>query len=249
MLKALFLDMDETLCDTTLANQQASIKMAELFESFYSKDNSQNTVNSADFTKQYLKGIYRDFSPKQKTEFLPINCESEFRRQLIHSLLRNAGIKNIDDEHITSLQNSFDQSRTQFFDFYPGIAELLTALRKQFCLVVITNGPEFSQITKIERVHLTNYVDHIIIGGQEPEQKPAKSIFDRALTLAHCKAEQAMHFGDSLTTDILGANNAGIRSVWIRHGQPNNKNICPDFTIEHPQDIPHFIRQHTQAAI
>ncbi|MEH6652034.1 MAG: hypothetical protein V7707_18585 [Motiliproteus sp.] len=56
--------------------------------------------------------------------------------------------------------------------------------------ILNTNGPEFSQIPKLEAVSLAEHVDHFIIGGQEPEQKPARSIFDKALTLANRTASE-----------------------------------------------------------
>ena len=102
----------------------------------------------------------------------------------------------------------------------PLFLRLLAEARKLFTLVVITNGPEFSQVPKVERVNLAEHVDHIIIGGQEPEEKPAPSIFYKALKLANCEAHEAVHVGDSLATGISGAHNSGITSVWIQHQQP-----------------------------
>lgn len=245
MVKALFLDLDETLCDTTGANNKALSVMASTFGELFG-----NSINAKELANQYRKGIYREFTAAQKEEFLPIENEESFRHQLIASILKEANIHNVTKEHVSTLQNAFDESRTRFFDFFPGIAELLTELRTQFTLVVITNGPEFSQATKVERVNLQGYVDHIIIGGQEPEQKPAISIFEKALKLSHCNKHEAIHFGDSLSADIKGANNAGIRSVWIRHEQENqHKDIVPDFVIEHPNDIPAFIKQNIQSSL
>lgn len=92
-------------------------------------------------------------------------------------------MNNICDETAQSLQDKFDTVRLKAFDFYPSIVEFLAEARKLFTLVVITNGPEFSQRPKVERVNLAEHVDHIIIGGQEPEDKPAPSIFNKALKL------------------------------------------------------------------
>ncbi len=92
---------------------------------------------------------------------------------------------------------------------------------------------------------LVEYVDHIIIGGQEPEQKPAASIFFKALELAGCEAHEAIHVGDSLAADIAGAHNSGITSVWIQHQQPLDAElgINPHHTLLHPDEIPEFIKE------
>jgi len=119
-------------------------------------------------------------------------------------------------------------------------------MRKRMTLVVITNGPEFSQVPKVERINLSQHVDHIIIGGQEKEQKPASSIFTKALKLAACENHEVLHIGDGLTPDIGGANASNIKSVWVRHHQSFDQTlgITPDYIIEHPEEIPKFIENH-----
>ena len=242
MLKALFLDMDETLCDTHSANEEAKRLMGQALRAQYGSEFDGQGVAGA-----YVAGIYRQWSERQRARYLPIieqQSEGAFRLQLIRDLLAEQGVNEVSDATAVALQENFDRDRLQAFHFYPGIAEFLAEARKLFTLVVITNGPEFSQIPKIEAVNLTEHVDHIIIGGQEPEQKPARSIFDKALKLANCKAHEAIHVGDSLAADIAGAHNSGITSVWIQHQQPLDAElgIDPHHTVLHPGEIPALIR-------
>lgn len=241
MLKALFLDLDETLCDTQGANEQAKQLMMRRLAAQYGSNFDAQAVASA-----YLSGIYREWTDRQRARYLPIierQTEAAFRLLLIRDLLAEQGIDEVSDEAIQALQTSFDRDRLEAFDFYPGIPEFLAEARKLFTLVVITNGPEFSQIPKVEAVGLADFVDHIIIGGQEPEQKPARSIFDKALQLANCSAHEAIHVGDSLATDIAGARNSGITSVWIQHQQPLDAElgIHPEHRVIHPSEIPRLI--------
>jgi HAD superfamily hydrolase (TIGR01549 family) len=243
MLKALFLDMDETLCDTRGANQQAAAKFAGEVERLFGAD-----VDGAMVAGNYLTGIYRDWSDQQRARYMPIieqHSEGAFRIQLIRDLLADQGVEPVDKETARYLQDKFDSDRLEAFDFYPGITEFLAEARKYFTLAVITNGPEFSQIPKVEAVRLADHVDIVIIGGQEPEQKPARSIFEKALKLAGCEAHEAIHVGDSLAADIAGAHNSGITSVWIKHQQPLDAElgINPHHTVVHPSEIPALIRK------
>lgn len=243
MLKALFLDLDETLCDTLSANEQAKRLMSQDLEAQYGIK-----FNGSTFADQYVAGIYREWSNHQRACYMPIieqQSEEAFRLQLIRDLLAEQRINDVSDKTAQAIQTKFDSDRLKAFDFYPGIATFLAEARKLFTLVVITNGPEFSQIPKIERVNLTQHVDHIIIGGQEPEEKPALSIFTKALKLANCQAHEAIHVGDSLATDITGAYNSGITSVWIQHQQPLDAElgINPHHTLLHPSEIPALIRR------
>lgn len=241
MLKALFLDMDETLCDTQFANEQATKLMANAVQDQYAVDGQ--LVAAA-----YVAGIYRQWSTAQRDRYLPIieqQSESAFRVQLICDLLAELGVEDVSEAAAQVLQDSFDNDRLEAFDFYPGMTEFLAQARRLFTLVVITNGPEYSQIPKVETIKLAEHVDHIIIGGQEPEQKPARSIFDKALKLANCEAHEAIHVGDSLAADIAGAHNSGITSVWIQHQQPLDAElgINPHHTLLHPGEIPGLIRE------
>lgn len=243
MLKALFLDMDETLCDTRGANEQAKQLLGRAVEARFGEG-----VDGQHFADAYVLGIYREWSDSQRARYMPIieqQSEEAFRVQLIRDLLADQTVCDVNEETARFLQDKFDSDRLEVFDFYPGISEFLAEARKLFTLVVITNGPEFSQIPKIEAVNLSEHVDHIIVGGQEPEQKPESSIFYKALKLANCEAHEAIHVGDSLATDIAGAHNSGITSVWIQHQQPLDAElgIDPHHTVLHPSEIPALIRE------
>jgi len=243
MLKALFLDLDETLCDTTGANGQAKQLMADSIETQFGA-----SMNGDAFANAYVTGIYRDWTDEQRARYMPIieqQSENAFRVQLIHDLLAKSNIDHINDETAQAIQDKFDNDRINAFDFYPGILPFLAEARALFTLVVITNGPVFSQVPKIESTNLAKHVDHIIIGGQEPEEKPAASIFHKALKLANCEAHEVIHIGDSLKTDIAGALKMGITSLWVQHQQPLDAElgINPHHTVIHPSEIPELIRR------
>lgn len=241
MLKALLFDMDDTLCDTQKANADAKIELSSYVENTFGLG-----ARGDSFADAYVTGIYREWTDAEQQRYLPIvkeQGENAFRLQLIRDLLAKAGVENFNDESVSAVQEKFDQDRIDAFDFYPGITEFLAEARQTFRLVVITNGPEFSQVPKVQRIKLADHVDHILIGGQEPEQKPAKSIFDKALALAGCQAHEAIHVGDSLAADIKGAHNSHITSVWIQHQQPLDAElgIEPHHTLMHPNEIPKLV--------
>ena len=247
MLKALFLDMDLTLCDTAAANEQAMRLMVQALA-----QQCGPGFDGARVAKAYVSGIYRHWSEAQRARYTPIieqQSEGAFRLQLLCDLLAQQSVADVSEADAQSLLEKFESDRLEAFDFYPGIVEFLAEARKLFTLVVITNGPEFSQLPKVAAVNLAEHVDHIIIGGQEPEQKPARSIFDKALKLADCEAHEAIHVGDSLAADIAGAHNSGITSVWIQHQQPLDAElgIDPHHTVLHPGEIPALIRELHQS--
>ncbi|EGR3220596.1 TPA: HAD-IA family hydrolase [Vibrio parahaemolyticus] len=241
MLKAIFFDMDETLCGTSQADKAAGQKFAAWIQQTYPQVSDPQA-----FLQRYLQGVYKKLNAEfpQLVALLP--DENTFRCGLIQTILAENGI-HIDAEQAQQAQHYFDSARMGAFTFFPGVKEMLTDLRKHYKLVVITNGPIFSQHPKLKATQMDEWVDHIIVGGEEPEEKPAASIFQKALNLVDIKPEEALHIGDSLAADIAGANNMGILSVWVNAtGASNPTEITPNFEIRETVELKEILKTLAQ---
>ncbi|EMN7238897.1 HAD-IA family hydrolase [Vibrio parahaemolyticus] len=241
MLKAIFFDMDETLCGTSQADKAAGQKFAAWIQQTYPQVSDPQA-----FLQRYLQGVYKKLNAEfpQLVALLP--DENAFRCGLIQTILAENGI-HIDAEQAQQAQHYFDSARMGAFTFFPGVKEMLTDLRKHYKLVVITNGPIFSQHPKLKATQMNEWVDHIIVGGEEPEEKPAASIFQKALNLVDVKPEEALHIGDSLAADIVGANNMGILSVWVNAtGASNPTEITPNFEIRETVELKEILKTLAQ---
>ncbi|MCR9832001.1 HAD family hydrolase [Vibrio parahaemolyticus] len=241
MLKAIFFDMDETLCGTSQADKAAGQKFAAWIQQTYPQVSDPQA-----FLQRYLQGVYKKINAEfpQLVALLP--DENAFRCGLIQTILAEDGI-HIDAEQAQQAQHYFDSARMGAFTFFPGVKEMLTDLRKHYKLVVITNGPIFSQHPKLKATQMNEWVDHIIVGGEEPEEKPAASIFQKALNLVDVKPEEALHIGDSLAADIVGANNMGILSVWVNAtGASNPTEITPNFEIRETVELKEILKTLAQ---
>ena len=76
--------------------------------------------------------------------------------------------------------------------------------------------------------------DHIFISEVVGVEKPNMGYFDAVFTGAKItEPEKALIIGDSLTSDIKGGNNAGIKTCWYnpRH-EVNNKGVTVDYEID-----------------
>lgn len=79
-----------------------------------------------------------------------------------------------------------------------------------------------------------------IISSEEVQcYKPSKEIFEHALKALGVSADRVVHVGDSLHSDIGGASNAGITSVWIcRDDRIHDIGKCkPEFTIHNLTEL------------
>lgn len=48
--------------------------------------------------------------------------------------------------------------------------------------------------------------------------KPRKELFELALSSTGLKAEEVIHIGDSMSSDVKGASALGIRGIWVNRG-------------------------------
>ena len=154
MIKVISFDLDDTLCDTKLANIKGLEAMECKVNSLYS-----GLIDSKLFSHSYNEGIHRRLTSDEETLFLPISCEKNFRLSLINYLLKKLGLALAKENDIYAIQSAFDENRIKSFDFYPDVKKLLVRLNKQYRIVVITNGPTFSQHAKIEAINLKRYVE------------------------------------------------------------------------------------------
>jgi putative hydrolase of the HAD superfamily len=108
----------------------------------------------------------------------------------------------------------------------PHTTEVLTYLSKKYSLTVITNGFEDIQFLKLASGNLTGFFNHVVTSQKAGFKKPAREIFDYALSLNNIKPHQAIMIGDNLLTDIAGARNAGVDVIYFNpEGVPSEAEV------------------------
>ena len=108
----------------------------------------------------------------------------------------------------------------------------LTNLRENHKLALVTNGAPDLQREKIQSTKLTQYFDAILISGEVGIGKPDSRIFMLALEALAASPSETVMVGDSLARDILGAQRAGIKGIWLnRCGKDAANQVTPDAQI------------------
>ena len=106
----------------------------------------------------------------------------------------------------------------------PGVVALLAYLHPRLRIGVVTNGLVQTQQEKIVACKLEGFIDFLLTSEEVGVKKPDPRLFLRALEKAQTRREDAVVIGDSWTLDVLGAQQAGIRSLWLNRGHEP----CPD---------------------
>jgi putative hydrolase of the HAD superfamily len=95
----------------------------------------------------------------------------------------------------------------------------------------ITPGNVIREV--LDDYELSKYFDVMIFSDETGIYKPDPSVFQLALKKLKIRPENALHVGDLLLTDIKGAKDCQITSVWINDNkQPPQREIIPDFEIQ-----------------
>lgn len=113
-----------------------------------------------------------------------------------------------------------------------GAQETLSVLKSRgYVLSVATNGLESIQRGRTQA--LTPFFDRLFVSESLGAIKPAQAFFTRMLRELNAKKEECLFVGDSLSSDIAGAKQAGIACCYFspRGETPPDGSPASDFTV------------------
>ena len=118
--------------------------------------------------------------------------------------------------------------------FLPGAEEAVASLSKKYRLFLASNGTASVQKGRMTSANLYRFFEKVFVSQELGYNKPAPEIFQRAVAqIPGYDPEKAMMVGDSLTSDILGGINAGIKTCWVNPKHlPADPAIPADYEIE-----------------
>ena len=127
----------------------------------------------------------------------------------------------------------YEEQLAQGHFFVPGALDLLEALHTRYALYLATNGTPEVQNSRIQSAGIARYFRNIFISEQLGAYKPSPAFFQACFrAIPDFDPAEALMVGDSLTSDIRGGSNAGLRTVWFNpHGKEPRPDIRPSYTI------------------
>ncbi len=137
---------------------------------------------------------------------------ADLRRRCAELLSRELGTE-------VSVETLVDSIR---FAPYPDAVPALTQLRSRGLKLVCVSNWDCSLGEVLERCGLAAHLDGAVSSAEAGALKPDQAIFQAALALAGCSADEAVHVGDTREEDVEGAEAAGIRALLLdREGGGN----------------------------
>ncbi len=124
-----------------------------------------------------------------------------------------------------------------------GAREILQELKKNHRIYAASNGLVRIQESRLKLSDIAKYFDDVFTSERNGDCKPNKEFFDYCFKrIPDFKKEETVIVGDSMTSDIKGGINAGIRTIWFnRYKMPRMAGVNPDYEFKSLFEIKEFI--------
>ena len=113
------------------------------------------------------------------------------------------------------------------WELLPGADEALQKLRKFDVKMGVISNYDHRLYKVLTDMDLRKYFDFVLPSYVVGAEKPNPLIFQRALEDAGVSAKEAVHFGDNIEKDFIGARNAGLMAYLLE-----TKGVNHDFLDE-----------------
>jgi len=98
---------------------------------------------------------------------------------------------------------------------YDETIKVLEELKKDYKLILISNTDNFSINSVLDKYDLRKYFDEITLSCDTGLLKSNKKSFGGVLKKLKLKKSEAVMIGDSMESDVKGAENAGIKPILV----------------------------------
>lgn len=216
MFQTIFLDLDDTLLDFGAAERVAISK------------------TFTDIGLAPTEALLRRYSEINQAQWEAFE-RGEISRETVLTrrfalLFAELGVAN-DPEATENIYRGYLGVGHYFVD---GAEALLQYLAPKYELYLASNGVAETQYSRLKSAGIGHYFKEIFISETTGHHKPERAYFDYCFArIKDFDPQQALMIGDSLTSDILGGKNAGLKTCWFNpQHKPRRTEITPDFEVD-----------------
>lgn len=226
----LFIDFDDTLYDT---HGNAVIALGEIYEIFHLHqyfpapeafyDHYWQT--NARLWEQYAHGeIARDYLIVERFR-RPLSTGRHWPAHLLEDV---GGEQAVSAAFCLEVSDRFLALCADKPGVVEGAHEVMAYLRRRgYRLHMASNGFREVQYKKLRASGLSPYFDHVVLSEDAGATKPSPQFFEYALKVTGAARGTTLMIGDNPDTDIRGAREAGIATVYFNR-KPGGAAVAAD---------------------
>ncbi len=239
-IKAVFLDLDETLLD----NETSALEAWKLFRMKAGEAGFQFDWQILETKFQTVAYEHWVLMENQPLGMTPL----EFRVKVFRETL---GLLGSPEKEASLLGNIYNGCQIETYRFFPDLRPALDLLKEKYLLGLITNGWLEYQKEKLRALGLEDHFQTVVVSTEVGWSKPDPRIFQSACQRLSIEPSEAVMAGDNPKLDGEGALGAGLHSVWLnRTGRspasplPEGLGIIPRF-----QELPRWIEESQRGGL
>jgi HAD superfamily hydrolase (TIGR01549 family) len=134
---------------------------------------------------------------------------------------------------------------------HPDTDEILSRLTGHGLRIALISNTGFTSgetyIRWFEQLGLADYFSIFTFSHEAAVAKPTAAIFESTLEQLGVVAENALHVGDNLDSDVAGAHRVGMSTVWLRTAADNTaehaRTALADYTISDLVELPDVVER------
>lgn len=219
-IEAVLFDLDHTLCE----HQQSG---AEVLACAFEREGVEPFFEIEDYRDQYDE-LVKTTNTTDITETTDIT--DTLRSECFATIAENRGR----DPTLGRTLAADYAAQRDYQNVRPlsGVCKVVASLTHDHRLGIVTNGPPETQDTKLASIGLMDAFDVVISAGFDAPLKPHPEPFRQALSELDATPDAAVYVGDSLDSDVAGAQAAGLQTVWLSDDTVSEPDPVPDYTID-----------------
>lgn len=226
-MRAIFFDIDETLLDDDKCMREAVARTCVTLGKRYPQI---NPIQLEDTYLNISNQWWTNSSSVPRASESGSSSGRDIRIEVWGKALLSYGLQH--QNLAIEVADLYSKERRATYKPFPEAYDILSILRRTFNLGIISNGPISTQREKLQIIGLGHFFDVIVVSGELGIGKPEPGIFLKALELMGVTPNEALYVGDSLTLDVLGAQNVGMYAIWINRGKVNKPKDAPTPELE-----------------
>lgn len=219
-----FIDIDDTLLDFTKCANDAIKSACNKFGVPY-------TTTLVDTFHPINLDLWHRLEKKEVTKEKLFDT----RFQIVFDKL---GIKADGIAFETAFRENFHESAI----FVDGARDLLEYLRSKYKVYVASNASMHQQTNRMKKAELDGYIDGYFVSEEIGFPKPQKEFFDACFkALPDVKPQDVVMIGDSLSADIKGACEYGLKTIWYNHRNEPTSDVKCDYIVSRLSEVKNIL--------